>query len=79
MITSAPFWANCSAPASPIPDDAPVISTRLPRSRTVVPVGALNGGRMPAIAMASVNLRRKGFTGSSLWARDFGAVFAAVR
>jgi len=34
----------------------------LPRNRTVVPVGALNGGRIPAIAMASVNRRRKGFT-----------------
>ena len=66
-ITSAPAAAKHSAPASPIPEDAPVISTRLPRSEIRVPLGIRSGGRIPAIAIASVSLRRSGVTWPSLW------------
>ena len=65
-ITSAPSAANCSAPASPIPEDDPVIRTRLPRNGIRVRPDTDSGGRIPASAIASVSLPRS-VTGLSLW------------
>lgn len=43
-----------------MPDEAPVISTRLPRSGIRVREGALSGGRIPVRAITPVSLRRPG-------------------
>ncbi len=47
-ITVAPAAASCAAAAAPMPDEAPVIRMRLPRSSIDVRDGGRGSGRMPA-------------------------------